>query len=158
METGKVAMKATPSTGQLAIGQYSRILQARHIMIGQLRRSLTFIVGVVVAIAAYLTFSMPANAAGGLVDAYRIIAGKQFIDLTHSFGPDSPVWSGFGQAKMTPAIDPTTKAPYTIAKDGFHATYYEMVGQYGTHVDPPAHFSETGITMEQIPLKQMIMH
>src|SRR5262249_8239696 len=31
------------------------------------------------------------------------------------------------QAKMTPAIDPATKIPYTIAKDGFHATYYEMV-------------------------------
>jgi kynurenine formamidase len=126
-------------------------------MIGQLRCSLTLVVGVVVAIAAYLTFSTPANAASGLADAYRIIAGKQFIDLTHSFGPDSPVWSGFGQAKMTPAIDPATKAPYTIAKDGFHATYYEMVGQYGTHVDPPAHFSETGITMDQIPLKQMIL-
>ena len=105
-------------------------------MIDQLRCSLTLVVGVVVAIAAYLTFSTPVNAASGLADAYRIIAGKQFIDLTHSFGPDSPVWSGFGQAKMTPAIDPATKAPYTIAKDGFHATYYEMVGQYGTHVDP----------------------
>src|SRR3954469_13909056 len=38
--------------------------------------------------------------------AYRIIAGKQFVDLTHSFGPNSPVWSGFGPAKMTPAADP----------------------------------------------------
>src|SRR6476620_8123332 len=28
--------------------------------------------------------------------AYRIIAGKQFVDLTHSFGPNTPVWSGFG--------------------------------------------------------------
>ena len=97
-------------------------------MIRQLRRSLTLVVGVVAAIATYLTFSPPVNAASGLADAYRIIAGKQFIDLTHSFGSDSPVWSGFGQAKMTAAIDPTTKAPYTIVKDGFHATYYEMVG------------------------------
>ena len=88
-------------------------------MIGQLRRSLTLVV--VAAIATYLTFSTPVNGASGLADAYRIIAGKQFIDLTHSFGPDSPVWSGFGQAKMTPAIDPATKGPYTIAKDGFRA-------------------------------------
>ena len=124
-------------------------------MIGQLRRSL-IVVGVV-AVIAISRFLDAGNAASGLADAYRIIAGKQFIDLTHSFGPDSPVWSGFGQAKMKPAIDPTTKAPYTIAKDGFHATYYEMVGQYGTHVDPPAHFSQTGITMDQIPLKQMIL-
>jgi kynurenine formamidase len=32
-----------------------------------------------------------------------------------------------------------------------------MVGQYGTHVDPPAHFSANGMTMDQIPLKQMIL-
>ena len=30
--------------------------------------------------------------------AYRIIAGRQFVDLTHSFGPDTPVWSGFTRA------------------------------------------------------------
>ena len=65
--------------------------------------------------------------------------------------------SGFGQARMTPAVDPQTRQPYTIAKDGFRSTYYEMVGQYGTHVDPPAHFAEDGITMDRIPLKQMIL-
>jgi kynurenine formamidase len=89
--------------------------------------------------------------------AYRIIAGKQFVDLTHSFGPNTPVWSGFGQAKMTPAVDPQTRQPYTIVKDGFRSTFYEMVGQYGTHVDPPAHFAEDGVTMDRIPLKQMIL-
>src|SRR3954462_5110851 len=89
--------------------------------------------------------------------AYRIIAGKQFVDLTHSFGPNTPVWSGFGQAKMTPAVDPQTRQPYTIAKDGFRSTFYEMVGQYGTHVDPPAHFAPDGITMDHIPLKEMIL-
>ena len=79
----------------------------------------------------------------------RIIAGKQFVDLTHSFGPDTPVWAGFGQAKFSPAADPKTGEPYTIAKDEFRATYYQMVGQYGTHVDPPAHFAEDGITMDR---------
>src|SRR5438105_15780669 len=78
-----------------------------------------------------------ARAAGDLDRAYRVIAGKKFVDLTHSFGPDTPVWSGFGQAKMAPMTDPKTHAPYTIAKDGFRSTFYEMVGQYGTHIDPP---------------------
>jgi kynurenine formamidase len=84
-------------------------------------------------------------------------AGKSFVDLTHSFGPDTPVWSGFGQARMTPAADPKTHEPYTIPKDGFRATFYEMGGQYGTHVDPPAHFADNGITMDRIPLKQMVL-
>jgi kynurenine formamidase len=98
-----------------------------------------------------------AHAQNDLTRAYRVIASKQFVDLTHSFGPDTPVWSGFGQAKMTPAADPKTRKPYTIKDDGFRATLYEMVGQYGTHVDPPAHFDDKGITMDEIPLKQMIL-
>ena len=99
----------------------------------------------------------PARAESDLARAYRIIASKQLVDLTHSFSTDTPVWSGFGQAKMSPAVDPKTHEPYTIPKDGFHTTTYEMVGQYGTHVDPPAHFADNGITMDEIPLKQMIL-
>jgi kynurenine formamidase len=112
------------------------------------------------AILAVLAAAAPGSSAQAQSDldrAYRIIAGKQLVDLTHRFGPDTPVWSGFGQAKMSPAADPKTKEPYTIAKDGFRSTYYEMVGQYGTHVDPPAHFAEDGITMDKIPLKEMIL-
>jgi kynurenine formamidase len=113
------------------------------------------------AIAACLfTLAAPPVAAQSQTDlerASRTIASKTFVDLTHSFGPNTPVWSGFGQAKFSSAVDPTTHEPYTIPKDGFRTTYYEMVGQYGTHVDPPAHFAENGITMDQIPLKDMIL-
>jgi kynurenine formamidase len=99
----------------------------------------------------------PARAQSDLAHAYRVIESKKFVDLTNSFGPDTPVWAGFGQAKFSPAADPKTHEPYTIPKDEFRTTYYEMVGQYGTHVDPPAHFAENGITMDKIPLKQMIL-
>ena len=111
----------------------------------------------VLTIIAMIALVASAHAQSDLERAYRIIASKQFVDLTHSFGPDTPVWSGFGQAKMTPATDPKTGEPYTIAKDGFRSTYYQMVGQYGTHVDPPAHFAPDGITMDKIPLKEMIL-
>jgi kynurenine formamidase len=117
---------------------------------------------VAAAIAAASAFALaalpaPAQSQTDLERAYLTIASKTFVDLTHRFGPDTPVWSGFGQAKFSPAADPKTHEPYTIPKDGFRTTYYEMVGQYGTHVDPPAHFAENGITMDQIPLKDMIM-
>jgi kynurenine formamidase len=92
-----------------------------------------------------------------LAEAYRIIASKQFVDLTHSFGPLTPVWKGFGPATFSAASDPGTGRPYTIEKDGFRVFFYSMVGQYGTHVDPPAHFDPGGKTMDQIPLKQMIL-
>jgi kynurenine formamidase len=97
------------------------------------------------------------TAGGSLATAYQILAGKRFVDLTHAFSPTTPVWQGFGQAEMTPAADPKSHRPYTIARDGFRATYYRMVGQSGTHVDPPAHFAEHGATMDQIPLHEMIL-
>ncbi len=109
------------------------------------------------AVLMLATHGTPAREASDLARAYRVIAAKKFVDLTHSFDATTPVWSGFGQAKMTPATDPKTGRPYTIPQDGFRATYYQMVGQYGTHVDPPAHFDPSGITMDAIPLHQMIL-
>src|SRR5271169_400007 len=106
--------------------------------------------GVLVLIAAFCLFAAIGSAAraNDLDLAYRIIASKKMVDLTHAFGPETPVWSGFGQAKFSAAADPKTGEPYTIKKDEFRSTYYQMVGQYGTHVDPPAHFAEDGITMD----------
>jgi hypothetical protein len=87
------------------------------------------------AIAATCLFALTARPAAAqsqtdLARAYQTIASKTFVDLTHSFGPDTPVWSGFGQAKFSPAADPKTHEPYTIPKDGFRTTYYEMVGLF----------------------------
>jgi len=109
------------------------------------------------AALALVALALPARADSDLMRAYKTIEAKKFVDLTHSFSPDTPVWSGFGQAQFTPAYDPKTHRSYTIKEDGFRTTYYNMVGQYGTHVDPPAHFAEGGKTMDQIPLKQMIL-
>jgi len=101
---------------------------------------------------------LPAQSpAGSLAEAYRIIASKQFVDLTHSFSPLTPVWKGFGPATFSAGADPATGRPYTIGKDGFRVFFYSMVGQYGTHIDPPAHFDLNGQTMDQIPVKQMIL-
>jgi len=114
-------------------------------------------IAVAFAILSAACIAPAAHAESDLARAYKIIQSKQFVDLTHSFGPETPVWAGFGQAKFSPAADPKTKRPYTIKQDGFRTTFYEMVGQYGTHIDPPAHFDENGITMDELPLKQMIL-
>jgi len=95
--------------------------------------------------------------AQSLADAYRIIESKEFVDLTHSFSPLTPVWKGFGPAAFSAAADPATGRPYTIDHDGFRAQFFAMVGQYGTHIDPPAHFDAAGATVDEIPVKQMIL-
>jgi kynurenine formamidase len=92
-----------------------------------------------------------------LESAYRTIARRPFVDLTHRFGPATPVWSGFGPATFRAASDPKTGREYTVANDGFRSTVYTLVGQYGTHVDAPAHFDERGATLDEIPLKDMVL-
>lgn len=94
---------------------------------------------------------------GSLAEAYKIISSKRWIDLTHSFSPLTPVWKGFGQAAFSRAADPETGRVYTVARDGFRANFFSMVGQYGTHIDPPAHFDANGKTVDEIPLQQMIL-
>ena len=110
-----------------------------------------------IVLALAVLSGTPASAGGDLASpiapspARSSSTSRTASDRQHRSGPD------FGQAKFTPAFDPKTKRPYTIKEDGFRTTDYDMVGQYGTHVDPPAHFAEDGITMDKIPLKQMIL-
>jgi len=92
-----------------------------------------------------------------LAQAWAILSTREFVDLTHGFSPTTPVWAGFGPASFEPAIDPATGLPYTIDHDGFHALRYALVGQYGTHIDPPAHFDPDGRTLDELPVKDMIL-
>lgn len=117
---------------------------------------LSSLIAVMVAVLGIAASSV-ARAEGSLADAYAIIVVKKRVDLTHAFGPDTPVWRGFGQAAMGAAADPDSHRPYTIEEHGFRTTFYALVGQYGTHIDPPAHFASTGMTMDDIPVEQMLL-
>jgi kynurenine formamidase len=97
---------------------------------------------------ATLAVADPA-AAPSLNDIYATLASKRFVDLTHAFSPTTPHWKGFGEE--------TVKSLYTIKKDGFIVQQFTHVGQWGTHVDPPAHFHEGLRTVDQIPLKEMLL-
>jgi len=112
---------------------------------------------ILAALACGLLSAVQAAAAGSLAEAYATIASKRFVDLTHSFSPETPVWKGFGQATMAAAADPRTQQPYTIEHDGFRTTFYALVAQYGTHIDPPAHFDPAGQTLDDLPIKDMIL-
>ena len=125
-----------------------------------MNRKSSLFLGLLILMNAALACAASSAASGqdsSLAEAYRIIASKQFVDLTHSFSPLTPVWRGFGPASFSAAADPATGQPYTIEKDHFRAFFYSMVGQYGTHIDPPAHFDPKGLTMDELPLKQMIL-
>jgi kynurenine formamidase len=82
-------------------------------------------------------------------EIYAALSTKRFVDLTHAFGPGIPHWKGFK--------DMSQQTVYTVEKDGFRAEEMCHVGQWGTHVDPPAHF-HTGLrTVDQIDPKEMLL-
>jgi kynurenine formamidase len=83
----------------------------------------------------------------------------KYIDLTHAFTPTIAVWPGFGGAKFKPALAGAdiegyvkTGQEYTYAQHGFVASSYELTtDQYGTQLDPPAHWDEYGATISDLP-------
>jgi kynurenine formamidase len=80
---------------------------------------------------------------------YASLSTKTYVDLTHAFGPTTPHWKGFGEEKVTEL--------YTIKKDGFLVQQFTHVGQWGTHIDTPAHFHEGLRTTDQIDPKEMLL-
>jgi kynurenine formamidase len=83
------------------------------------------------------------------------IKPRKFVDLTHAFYPGIPHWKGFPDEKRE------TLFWYEPGKgklgSGFFAESFEHVGQWGTHVDPPAHFIKGSRTVDEIDPKEMIM-
>lgn len=103
---------------------------------------------------ATLALAAPAHAAApGLWKTYdRALAGARYIDLTHALNPNQPVWKGFGPSAFSPAINPETGQPYTYAKDGFEATHYDLsTDQFGTQLDPPAHWAPEYPGIDELP-------
>lgn len=84
-----------------------------------------------------------------LTDALNVLKAHRFVDLTHSFAPGIPHWKG--------APNETVKTLYTVQKDGFRINEYCHIGQWGTHVDPPAHFHDGLHTVDQIDPSEMLM-
>ena len=85
----------------------------------------------------------------------QILVGKKLVDLTHAFAPGIPHWPGFPDEKRE-TIYWYEKGRGSMG-EGFFAETFTHVGQWGTHVDPPAHFARGLRTVDQIELKEMIL-
>ena len=85
----------------------------------------------------------------------QILAAKKYVDLTHAFEASIPRWPGFPD-ETRKTIYWYDKRPDTIGS-GFFAEVFTHVGQWGTHVDPPAHFIKGLRTVDQIDVKEMIL-
>ena len=116
-----------------------------------------FLKALIFAAVSFLPWTLAANGADekSLWPVQRTIASKKFVDLTHEFSPGIPRWPGFPDEKRQ-TIYWYEKRPDTMGA-GFFSEVFTHVGQWGTHVDPPAHFIKGLRTVDQIDPKEMIL-
>ena len=101
----------------------------------------------------------------GLWQTYEsVFKDARYVDLTHAFAPVQPVWPGFGNAVFKPAVAGRdiegyvkTGEEFTYEQHGFIATAYDLTtDQYGTQLDPPAHWDPLGATISDLPATEAI--
>ena len=98
---------------------------------------------------------MAAEQRASLWHVVDLLQSKKFVDLTHAFAPGIPHWPGFDNEERT------TLYYYDegVGKKGhgFFAQEYKIPGQWGTHVDPPAHFAKGKRFLDDIPVQEMLL-
>jgi kynurenine formamidase len=118
------------------------------------------IAGLTLALTAAAAAPGFAQEPSSLWKAYDdIFRHAKYIDLTHAFAPQQAVWPGFGNAVFKPAVAGRDIEGYvkkgdefTYEKHGFVATAYDIpTDQYGTQLDPPAHWEPMGATISDLP-------
>ena len=83
-----------------------------------------------------------------LAAALSALRRATWVDLTHPFEPGIPHYDAFPDEEREVVVD---------YEDGFRAHRYNHIGQWGTHVDPPAHFDRAGRTLDEIPVGEMLL-
>jgi kynurenine formamidase len=133
-------------------------------MNGKIAGSVTVLLAATLLLAACVPAATVAPASQtaqpGLWQIYEnVFKDARYVDLTHAFAPVQPVWPGFGNAVFKPAVAGQdiegyvkTGEEFTYEQHGFVATAYELpTDQYGTQLDPPAHWDPLGATISDIP-------
>lgn len=72
-----------------------------------------------------------------------------WVDLTHTFDETIPCFSEFERAKVSTL--------FNVADDGFYVQNWNIVSQYGTHIDAPIHFVEHKRYLHELDLKELAL-
>ena len=78
----------------------------------------------------------------------EVLQDAVYTDLTHAFEP--------GQPRFPTLPDEIRTVFHHHREHDVLVHRYELVGQWGTHVDPPVHFVEGGQSLDRIPVSDML--
>ena len=90
-----------------------------------------------------------------LTDVLARLRSCEWIDLTHAFGPGIPHYFAFPDEERETLFH--FDEGVGSAGTGFLAHRFTHIGQWGTHVDPPAHFTRGGRFLDELPVTDMIL-
>ena len=85
----------------------------------------------------------------------EMLKSHRFVDLTHAFDGNIPHGPGFQPARRTTLFH-YDEGVGTVGSGGL-LHEYTHVGQWGTHVDPPAHFIRGLRYLDQISVREMVL-
>lgn len=73
----------------------------------------------------------------------------KWVELSREVSTETVHWAGF------PTME--DKKLFDVVEHGFNVNLYNIVSQYGTHVDAPWHFVAEGRTLETFGINDMVM-
>lgn len=74
----------------------------------------------------------------------------KWVELSHVLSDETPHWVGFKPLSYERALD-YHEGQYNVVANAYH-----IVGQYGTHIDCPAHFVEGARTLSEVDTQNVI--
>src|SRR5689334_9264925 len=76
---------------------------------------------------------------------------RHIVDLTHAFDANSVYWPTAEQFKLETDFEGVTDKGY------FYSAYrYSAAEHGGTHLDSPVHFAKGRLSVDQLPLQQLM--
>lgn len=84
-----------------------------------------------------------------ITNSIAFLKQQQWVDLSHNIYGGIPYFQSFQPMRE--------KTLVTVKEDGFFAKEYQLVTQYGTHIDAPVHFVEERVSVDQLPIKDFML-
>lgn len=84
-----------------------------------------------------------------ILESITFLKQQKWVDLTHEVSGEIPYFASFKPL--------TEKTLFTVEEHGFFAKEYNLVTQYGTHIDAPSHFASGKRHLEELELKEFVL-
>lgn len=117
-------------------------------------KAATFSLGLVTVILLFALVIVAATARSeGGTARQQTVSTENIVDLTHTLTEDFP----YNSVAAGGAYYPFRTAPLTtIEEQGSGANQWKMHEHLGTQIDAPSHFSAGGMSLDQMPVEELI--